>query len=92
MEFDDAGGAGCSTCSGAGGAGQPSRVIYPTFAKVYSYDVRGRKVGETDILSAAESYYTGFGYDAAGNGQTGCAGKLASCDDSGHRATDHRRG
>ena len=64
VEYADA--SGCGSCSG-GNADQPSRVIYPTFAKTFVYDKRGRKTSETDVLSDTESYVTGYAYDTAGN-------------------------
>ena len=68
MEYADASGSGCSSCSGGGGASnQPARIQYPTFAKAFVYDKRGRKVVEKDILSDTETYLTDFDYDPAGN-------------------------
>jgi len=68
MEYADAGGSGCSSCAAAGGASnQPSRISYPTFAKEFLYDKRGRKTVEKDVLSASEVYLTDFDYDPAGN-------------------------
>jgi large repetitive protein len=64
---DGAGGSSCPSCSGANGAGQPSRTIFPTFSRTYAYDSRGRKVQETDVLSETESYTTQFVYDGMGN-------------------------
>ena len=61
MEYADATGSGCSSCSAAGGASnQPSRITYPTFAKEFLYDKRGRKTIEKDVLSATETYLNGF--------------------------------
>lgn len=57
---------GCAICSG-GMTGDPAKIIYPTFAKEYKYDSRGRKVEERDVLSDDEAYLTQFGYDASGN-------------------------
>ena len=68
MEYGDATGSGCSSCSAAGGASnQPSRITYPTFAKEFLYDKRGRKTIEKDVLSDTETYLTDFDYDPAGN-------------------------
>ncbi len=68
MEYADATGSGCSSCAGSGGASnQPSRITYPTFAKEFLYDKRGRKTIEKDVLSATETYLTDFDYDPAGN-------------------------
>ena len=68
MEYADTAGSGCSSCAAAGGASnQPSRITYPTFAKEFVYDKRGRKNIEKDVLSAAEVYLTDFDYDPAGN-------------------------
>ena len=58
----------CFPCAAAGGASnQPSRISYPTFAKEFLYDKRGRKTVEKDVLSASEVYLTDFDYDPAGN-------------------------
>jgi len=68
MEYADANGSGCSSCSNAGGvSNQPTRITYPTFAKEFLYDKRGRKTIEKDVLSATETYLTDFDYDPAGN-------------------------
>ncbi|CAB1059836.1 hypothetical protein D1BOALGB6SA_4601, partial [Olavius sp. associated proteobacterium Delta 1] len=68
MQYSDATGSGCSSCSGGGGASnQPSRIVYPTFAKEFVYDVRGRKIIEKDILSDTQTNLTDFAYDPAGN-------------------------
>jgi len=66
MEYGDANGSGCSSCSG-GASNQPSRITYPTFAKEFVYDKRGRKTIEKDVLSDAQTYLTDFDYDPAGN-------------------------
>ena len=66
MEYDDTPGTGCSSCSG-GSANQPSRVQYPTFAREFVYDVRGRKTQEKDVLSDTEQYITSLAYDETGN-------------------------
>jgi len=67
--YGNAGGASCSSCSGIG-TGQPSQTIFPTFTRAYTYDQRGRKTEEKDILNETESAATQFAYDAAGNLQT----------------------
>lgn len=68
MEYGGASGPGCSSCSGAGGASnQPARITYPTFAKEFIYDKRGRQTIEKNVLSLSETYHTNFGYDRAGN-------------------------
>jgi len=68
MEYADGTGSGCSSCAAAGGtSNQPSRITYPTFAKEFLYDKRGRKTIEKDVLGAAEVYLTDFDYDPAGN-------------------------
>ena len=67
MEYYDSVGGGCPSCAGSSGNSKPSRIIYPTFTKTYTYDVRGKKTAETDVLSASESYTTSFTYDAMGN-------------------------
>ena len=59
MEYDDTSDSGCKSCAG-NATDQPSRVIYPTFEKTFTYDTRGRKTSETDILSDTESNVTGF--------------------------------
>ena len=66
MEYDDTPGTGCSSCSG-GSADQPSRIEYPTFAREFVYDVRGRKTQEKDVLSDTEQYITSLAYDETGN-------------------------
>jgi len=66
VEYSDTAGSGCSSCSG-GSVDQPSRVIYPTFAKEFIYDARSRKTKEKDILSDTETYVTEFAYDDKGN-------------------------
>ncbi len=68
MDYGDAAGTGCSSCSGEkGAADQPSRIKYPTFEKHFSYDQRGRKLLETDVFTETESYVSMFGYDDSGN-------------------------
>jgi RHS repeat-associated protein len=68
MDYGGAAGIDCSSCSGENGAAdQPSRVIYPTFEKHFSYDKRGRKLIETDMLGETESYVSKFSYDDIGN-------------------------
>ena len=59
----------CSSCSGIG-TGQPSKTIFPTFTRAFTYDSRGRKTQENDILNQTDSAATQFAYDAAGNLQT----------------------
>ncbi|MFZ0725147.1 MAG: fibronectin type III domain-containing protein, partial [Desulfobacterales bacterium] len=66
MEYDEALGASCSSCSGGGAKDQPARIIYPTFEKLFSYDKRGRKVIETDV-AGGERYVSISGYDDVGN-------------------------
>ena len=56
----------CPSCSG-NGSEQPSRIIYPTFTKEYTYDARGRTIEELDILSDTDSYFTEYVYDSRGN-------------------------
>jgi YD repeat-containing protein len=41
-------------------------VIYPTFARIFAYDARGRKVTETDRLSESELNETRYTYDLSG--------------------------
>ncbi|MCJ7547059.1 MAG: RHS domain-containing protein [Deltaproteobacteria bacterium] len=65
-EYNESSSSGCSTCSG-GASRQPSKVIYPTFSKAFTYDMRGRKAKETDMLNSSESYTTSFTYDSSGN-------------------------
>ena len=68
MEYGDSAGGGCSSCgSGSGTTEKPTRIIYPTFEKHFSYDQRGRKILETDLLSETESYVSMLGYDDTGN-------------------------
>jgi len=69
---------GCTTCgSSSAGTNQPARIVYPTYEKVFSYDARGRKTEETDVLSETEAYTTQFAYDPAGN-------LVAETDKAGH--------
>ena len=58
--------ADCSTCSNATG-NLPSRIIYPTFEKSFTYDERNRKSVETDHPDEITEYTTRFVYDDAGN-------------------------
>jgi RHS repeat-associated protein len=55
---------GCATCSGT--TEQPSTIIYPTFTREYTYDVRGRKTKELDNLDT-ETVETNYTYDGTGN-------------------------
>jgi len=66
-EYNDATGGSCTSCSGAGGIGQPAKTVYPTYSKEYKYDNRGRKTEEKDVLSTTEAYATQFTYDTSGN-------------------------
>ena len=59
------GSSGCSSCPAP--LDQPAKIVYPTFAKEFNYDSRGRKIEERDILSDTESYSTTLRYDPAGN-------------------------
>ncbi len=61
------GGSSCSSCTASGSMDQPVRTLFPTFSREYKYDSRGRKIQETDVLSATEAYLTLSAYDAAGN-------------------------
>jgi hypothetical protein len=65
MEYDED--SDCSTCPLGGGADQPNRIIYPTFTREYTYDTRGRKTEERDILSDTEEHLTELEYDSSGN-------------------------
>lgn len=56
----------CPSCSVAP-SDLPVKTIYPTFAKEFAYDERGRKILETDILSQDDAYETVFEYDLSGN-------------------------
>ncbi len=56
---------GCSSCNGS--RGLPSRIIYPTFTKTFTYDRRNRKTAETDHLNDTTETTTLFEYDSAGN-------------------------
>ena len=67
MEYEDSTGSGCSSCPNGSAIDQPSRITYPTFAKEFTYDKRGRKIEERDVLSETETYIIGFDFDAAGN-------------------------
>ncbi|OPY73987.1 MAG: tRNA(Glu)-specific nuclease WapA precursor [Syntrophorhabdus sp. PtaU1.Bin002] len=58
---------GCTTCSTTGATDQPSKTVYPTFSKEYTYDNRGRRIEEKDVLTASESYSTVITHDLAGN-------------------------
>jgi len=66
-EYQDTPGSSCQTCSGGAGADQPAKITYPTFAKTFQYDERGRKHTEIDVLSETEQYLTRLEYDPAGN-------------------------
>ncbi|MFH0731131.1 MAG: hypothetical protein V2B19_32905 [Pseudomonadota bacterium] len=61
------GGAGCRSCSGGTGGGNLAKTIYPTFTKQFGYDLRGRKVTETDVLSETETQTSSVEYDVVGN-------------------------
>jgi hypothetical protein len=37
-------GEGCSTCAGGADADPPGRIVYPTFEKTLTYDLRGKKI------------------------------------------------
>jgi RHS repeat-associated protein len=52
---------------GVNGAGQASSMEYPTFTRVFAYDVRGRVVSQTDVLSPTKQLITAFGHDSVGN-------------------------
>ncbi len=82
MEYAGIDGSGCSSCSGAAGTDQPVRIVYPTFTREISYDLRGRKVEERDIVSSDETLVTGYSYDPAGN--------LLSKTDPQGRVTSHQ--
>ena len=56
----------CPTCGG-GNSTQPDRIVYPTCEKTFTYDKRGRKIEETDVLSDTEAYTTFLDYDRVGN-------------------------
>ncbi len=49
------------------GAGNVSAIKFPTFDRSYTYDVRGRVVGQIDKLSVTQSYESVIAYDAVGN-------------------------
>jgi len=67
MEYEDALGTGCSSCSSGSGS-KPYRVIYPTFEKEFIYDRRGRKTHEKDVLvGEGQEYMTLFSFDDTGN-------------------------
>ena len=66
-EYDNYQTSTCSTCAGGGQLEQPKRIIYPTFIKELTYDVRGRKTREKDILNDFEEYLSLFSYDSGGN-------------------------
>lgn len=63
--YDDASGT-CPSCSGAP-SGKPAKTIFPTFSREFSYDNRGRKTAEKDVLSEAESVTTQYAYDERGS-------------------------
>ena len=81
MEYAE-GEAGCASCgTGTGTADQPSRIVYPTFEKIFGYDARGRKTAETDVLSETEALTTSFSFDPAGN--------LVARTDKGNKTTGY---
>ncbi len=63
MEYSDSG-SGCSSCSNS--PNSPSRINFPTFAREFQYDARGRKISEMDI-AGSETLTTAFTYDPIGN-------------------------
>ena len=59
----------CSSCTSAP-SDRPVKTIYPTFAREYAYDERGRKILKTDVFTIdgiEQSLETGFAYDQSGN-------------------------
>ncbi|MGD8388182.1 MAG: hypothetical protein PVG49_13655, partial [Desulfobacteraceae bacterium] len=66
MVYETPAPAECPMCGGGTGT-QPARIVYPTFTKEFTYDQRGRKTEETDVLSDTEAYTTFMEYDPGGN-------------------------
>ena len=79
MEYDTPAIPGCPSCN-TGSANKPSRIVFPTYTKAFTYDARGRKIEETKVVSETESYTTFFDYDPAGNriSVTDAAGRTTS--------------
>ena len=67
MAYEAVADAGCASCRGGAGRYEPSAITYSTFTKRFTYDVRGRKIAEYDVLSETEEYVTQYEYDLAGN-------------------------
>jgi len=59
------GSSGCGSCSF--GADRPSRIVFPTFAREFEYDPRGRMTRERKVLSPDTIYEAVYAYDRAGN-------------------------
>nr|WP_320192686.1 right-handed parallel beta-helix repeat-containing protein [uncultured Desulfobacter sp.] len=66
VEYQDTVSSDCSSCANATGS-LPSRMIYPTFEKTFTYDLRNRKTAETDHPDDSTEYTSLFEYDDAGN-------------------------
>ena len=64
--YNYGGNGGCTSC-GSSGTAKLFETIYPTFTKQFGYDLRGRKVSETDVLSDTVTQTSFVEYDAAGN-------------------------
>ena len=60
---DQTGYASCTSCPG----GLLDTIYFPTFERMFAYDILGRKLSETDVISDSEFKTTGFDYDMAGN-------------------------
>ncbi len=67
QEYEDVNGETCIACLLENAEELPSKIVFPTFSKIFQYDERGRKTREDDVLSDIELHSTLFQYDLSGN-------------------------
>jgi RHS repeat-associated protein len=67
MEYEAVTADGCASCRGGADRYEPSVITYPTFTLRFTYDLRGRKQAEYEVLSDTEEYVTQYEYDLVGN-------------------------